>query len=192
MARDAMHTLDALGLAGRVCGFFESASAYRARQIDGVPVQPIESLDCDAADVLVAVGAGHVRAALVASLPAWTRYPIYVHPGVPVGRRVELGAGTFIGAGCILTCDITVGSHVQLNIGTTVTHDCVLGDYVTTAPGVRLSGGCRIGEGAFLGSGACVRERVSILPGAVVGMGAVVLRDVPGGVWVGNPARQLR
>ncbi len=193
MARDALHTLDALGLAAAVIGFFETPEIVRERDVSGLPVRATTALDIGATDLLVAVGSGTARSVLVAGLPPTARYPRYVHPSVSIGRNVEMGSGTLVCAGSIMTGDIRLGRHVQLNIGTFVTHDCVLGDFVTTAPGVRISGNCRIGPRSFIGTNASIREGTTIDADTVVGMGAVVTRDLSGGgVWIGNPARRIR
>lgn len=192
MARDALHTLDALGIADRVVGFFESPAIWSERRVGGLPVLASTHLDFDSMELLVAVGCGSARASIVADFPGGAYYPSYVHPSVQLGRRVEIGAGCLVCAGSLLTTDIRIGRHVQLNIGTFVTHDCVLEDFVTAAPGVRLSGNCTVGARAFLGTGSCVRERTTIAADSIIGMGAVVTCDVPGGTWVGNPARHLR
>ena len=192
MARDALHVLDALGLGAKLAGFFESAAVWRPRRVGGLPVLSLDTLDTGAMDLVVAVGSGNAREAIIGSLPSEARYPSYLHPSVLVGRNVGIGAGTLVCAGSILTCDIEVGEHVQLNIGTYVTHDCVLGALVTTGPGVRISGNCTIGRRAYIGTNACLRERTRVGDDAVVGMGAVVVADIDGGVWVGNPARRLR
>lgn len=192
MARDALHTLAALGLDGQVAAFFESRDVWRPRDLAGLPVRALPTLDATAMDVLVAIGSGGAREALVEALPADTVFPTYIHPSVQVGPRVDIGAGSLVCAGSILTTDIRIGRHAQLNIGTFVTHDCVLGDFVTASPGVRLNGNCTVGARVLLGTGACVRERTTIAADSVIGMGAVVLRDVAGGTWVGNPARRLR
>lgn len=192
MARDALHTLDALGLGGRIAGFFESPDVWTEREVGGLKVRPLAAIDAATMDILIAIGSGAARELVVHALPTDARYPTFVHPSVSVGRNVEIGAGSLVCAGSILTCDIRIGAHVQLNIATLVTHDCVLEDFATTAPGVRISGNCRLGRRAYVGTSACIRERTRIGDDVTVGMGAVVVNDLDAGTWVGNPARRLR
>ena len=121
------------------------------------------------------------------------RFATLVHPRADLGTSVEVGAGSVIHAGCVLTADVQVGRHVEMMPGTVLTHDDVVDDGVTFGAGVRVAGGVHIGTDAYVGSGACVRERLVVGAGSVVGMGAVVLGDVPPGeVWAGNPARFIR
>lgn len=191
MARDALHVLDALGLGARISGFHESAAVWQARDLLGLPVLPLDRIDAGS-DVLIAIGNGAARAAMVEAMPVEVDYPVFVHPSVSIGRAVELGEGTLVCAGSILTVNIRVGRHVQLNLGSFLAHDGAHGDFVTTGPGARINGHCTIGARAYIGSNACLRERTTVAADAVIGMGAVVVCDVPGGTWVGNPARRLR
>ena len=50
-------------------------------------------------------------------------------------RWVELGSGTVVTAGCILTNQIRIGSHVHVNLDSTIGHDCVVKDFVPSRPG---------------------------------------------------------
>ncbi|MGH7625559.1 MAG: hypothetical protein ACREOJ_09600 [Gemmatimonadaceae bacterium] len=112
-----------------------------------------------------------------------------------MSRFVELGEGTIVCAGCILTVNIAIGRHVHLNLDCTIGHDAVLEDFVTLAPGVHVSGCVKIERGAYLGTGAVVINGTQVRPlvvgaGAIVGAGAVVTKNVsPGVTVVGVPAR---
>lgn len=193
MARDALNVLDALGLADRVVGMFESDDIWQSREISGFPVLPFSAIEPGKVEALIAVGDPRQRASIRDRLPSEIHYPVFVHPSVVVGRKVELSKGTLVCAGSILTCDITIADHVQINIATSVTHDCVLGNFSTTAPGVRISGNCTIGAYAYLGTNCSVHQKIRIGEGVTVGMGSVVIRDLDaGGVYVGNPARRIR
>jgi sugar O-acyltransferase (sialic acid O-acetyltransferase NeuD family) len=141
--------------------------------------------------VLAAIGDPDTRRRLVERAVALgARFHRLIHPAAVVGSRVEIGPGSFITAGCVLTSDIALGSHVIVNVAATVAHDCRLGDYATLAPGVHLSGAVTIGAGANLGTGAVTVQGVRIGEGAIIGAGAVVTEDVPAdSVAVGVPAR---
>jgi len=57
------------------------------------------------------------------------RWPVLIDPSVILDReRVNIGAGSVICAGSILTTDIEIGSFVTLNLDCTVGHDAVIGD----------------------------------------------------------------
>lgn len=121
------------------------------------------------------------------------RYATLVHPLAAVSRSCNIGPGSVIHAGCVLTTAVTVGAHVAMMPQVVLTHDDCVADHVTFGAGGRLAGGVRVGEGAYVGSATSVREEVTIGDWSLVGMGSVVTRPVPSGqVWAGVPARYLR
>lgn len=122
---------------------------------------------------------------------------VLVHPRVERSRRVEIGPGSIVCAGCILTTNIWIGRHVHINLGCTIAHDARLDDFATLAPGVHVSGFVHIGKRAYLGTGAVLINGNSAKPlvigdDAVIGAGACVIGDVPPSGKVGGvPARPL-
>ena len=182
-----------------VLGMLDDDPARHGVSVDGVTVLGGLDLvhDHPDADVLVCVAnparpAG--RAKVVARLGlADDRYATLVHPAASVAHGVELGCGTILLAGAVITAPQRVGKHVLAMPHVLITHDDVVGDYATLAGRATLAGGVAVGESAYLGAGALVRQGVHIGPEAVVGMGAVVLADVPAGeTWAGIPAARLR
>jgi len=125
-------------------------------------------------------------------LPA-ERHPVLRHPAASIAAGTEIGPGTVLLAGTVVTAPQRVGAHVAAMPQVVLTHDDAVGDYVTLASRVALGGRVTVEEGAYLGAGALVREGLAVGAWALVGMGSVVLRDVPRGeVWAGAPARRLR
>jgi sugar O-acyltransferase (sialic acid O-acetyltransferase NeuD family) len=109
-----------------------------------------------------------------------------------MSKWVEVGAGSIICAGCVLTCQISLGKHCHLNLNTTVGHDCTFGDFCTVAPGVNISGNCTFGNRVDVGTQAAFRQHVRVCDDAVIGMGAVVVKDiVEAGTYVGVPAKRV-
>ena len=116
-----------------------------------------------------------------------------IDPSVPVPRRLELGAGCYINAGCTLGAASQFGSFVLINRGASIGHHVSLGAFVSIGPGVVLAGQVTIGTGSVIGAGATILPGVAIGDNAVVGAGSVVTRDVPAGcLALGNPARIVR
>jgi sugar O-acyltransferase (sialic acid O-acetyltransferase NeuD family) len=116
-----------------------------------------------------------------------------VHPSALIGASTEVGEGTVICPGVVLTCDIRLGVFNVLNCLSTVGHDAVIGDWTTLSGHCDITGHVTVGSGVFFGS------RASVIPGrrvgdnAVVGAGAVVVGHVPEGRTVfGNPAKVLK
>jgi sugar O-acyltransferase (sialic acid O-acetyltransferase NeuD family) len=123
--------------------------------------------------------------------------PTIIHPNVEYSEWVEIGPGSVICAGNILTTNIKLGEHVQINLDCTIGHDVIMDDYTTLAPGVHLSGWVHLGKRVYVGTGAVIINGAEGKPliiedDAVVGAGACVTKSVPSGTTVvGVPAKPL-
>jgi sugar O-acyltransferase (sialic acid O-acetyltransferase NeuD family) len=146
---------------------------------------------------ITAVGDNRTRAKLVTkaeslrmnNLNPWTLRS----PRATIGHNVEIGEGSCLAPGSIITTHVNLGKHCILNVNASVSHDCWLGDFVNINPGALICGNVNIGEGCYVGAGATIIDKVSIGDWAVIGAGAVVIEDVPPGVTaVGVPAKIIK
>jgi sugar O-acyltransferase (sialic acid O-acetyltransferase NeuD family) len=145
--------------------------------------------------IVIAIGSPSTKKKIAGKISnPFIKYPVLIHPHVPIpGRNVQIGEGTMICAGCIVTVDINIGKHVLLNVGTIVCHDSRLGDFVSIMPSVNISGEVEIGEGTYLGTGTKVIQQISIGSNTIVGAGAVVTNSLPSNCTaVGIPANPIR
>ncbi len=142
--------------------------------------------------IFSAAGAPRLKKKLI-DLWSGNNYAKLVSANADIGSRTEIGVGTLVASGSVLTTDIKVGEHVLINTGCTVGHDTIIGDYATLAPGVHIGGKATIGNGVFVGIGATIKNGVKIAPGAVIGAGAVVIEDIEeeNSVYVGVPAKMV-
>lgn len=125
----------------------------------------------------------------VCNLVAWTLR----HPQAIMGHDVEIGEGTCLAPGSIITTRVRIGKHCILNVNASISHDCVIGDFVNINPAATICGNVEIGEGCYIGAGATVIDKVKIGAWTVVGAGAVVVEDLPAHVTaVGVPARVIK
>lgn len=116
-----------------------------------------------------------------------------VHPKATVGVKVNVGHGTIICPGAVLTTNIVAARGLIVNLNATIGHDCRLGEFVTVSPGANISGGCTIGDMAYIGTNCSVREKVSIHQTSTVGMGSALVRSTSEpGVFVGIPAKAMK
>lgn len=165
---------------------------YKESEVMGIKVIRRSEFDVSLYNVVVAVGDPIARKKIVESLPKETTYATIIHPTVVKSEWVNIGEGSIITAGVILTCNIDLGKHTHLNLNSTIGHDCKAGDYFTTAPAVNISGNCSIGNCVYIGTNVSIREKVSICDNVVIGMGSVVLKNIAeAGVFVGSPLRKL-
>lgn len=122
-------------------------------------------------------------------------YPILIHPNVQIGdnKYIEIGGGTIITAGNIITVNIKIGKHVILNLSCTVGHDTTIGDYSSFMPAVNISGEVNIKEGVYIGTGAKIINQLEIGEYTIVGSGAVVSKSLPAKCTaVGIPAKVIK
>jgi len=172
--------------------FMVSDNHFKGERILGVEVIPQSKFDPLKYDVIIGIGDPSVRKAMVESLPKETSYATIIHPSVVMSKWVEIGEGSIITAGSILTCNIKIGKHAHLNLHTTIGHDCVIGDYFTSTPGVNISGNCTFGDCVYFGTNASTREKLSICSNVTIGMGGVVVKSIDKeGVYIGNPLHKF-
>lgn len=121
-------------------------------------------------------------------------YPTLIHPNVLIGSdEVNIGEGTIICAGNILTVNINIGKHVILNLACTVGHDTNIGNYSSFMPAVNISGEVNILEGVYVGTGAKIINQLEIGANTIVGAGAVVSKSLPAHCTaVGIPAKPIK
>jgi len=116
--------------------------------------------------------------------------PAVVDPTAVVARSTEIGAGSYVNAGCIVGAAGRLGRFVLVNRAAGLGHHIVVGDFASIGPGVTIAGQVEIGEGAMIGAGAVVGPAVRLGAHCVLAPGAAVRNDVPAGAIAGgNPAR---
>ncbi|RPD46972.1 acetyltransferase [Hymenobacter sediminis] len=181
-----------------IAGFYDDR-APASSTIHGLPyLGTIDDLKAqpEPRHVAVAVGNSHSRAAIVERLKApHITFAVLVHPGVALAayQQIQVGEGSIICQGCILTCDITLGRHVLLNLGCTIGHDAVLEDFCSLMPHANVGGEAYLEAGAYLGTNATVINQVRVGTYAILGAGAVAVRSLPAHCTaVGVPAQVLK
>ena len=186
----------------RDCGFNVVGVLDDAFVSAGVTVSDVELLgkvedwlqyqDCS---FIVAIGSPRTRATVVEKMNALGKpdFATLIHPSVQMSSFVQIGRGTLICAGTILTVDIKLGSHVILNLNVTVGHESIIGDYVTVAPMVAVSGNVCLDEYTEVGTGASIKQGLKLHRGSMLGMGSVLTKEIPANtIFAGNPAKRLR
>jgi len=156
-------------------------------------ILPLSKFDYKKYEIIIAVGEPRDRFNIVQKLPKETKYFTHIHHSVEIlDPNIEIGEGSIICAGCILTTNIKLGKHTHLNLQTTIGHDCEIGDYFTTAPGVKISGNCKIYDRVYIGTNASIKQKISINSLSTIGMNATVVKHIETpGVYIGTPAKKI-
>jgi len=175
-----------------VACFMVDDEFYRESKILGLDVIPFSDFDPALFNVVVAIGEPSLRKFAVESLPQTTTYTTIIHPSAVISEWVEIGEGSIITAGTILTCNIKIGKHAHINLHTTIGHDCVIGDFFTAAPAANISGKCKFGNCVYFGTNSAIREGVMVTDNVTIGMGGIVVKNIAEeGVYIGNPLKKL-
>lgn len=156
-------------------------------------ISPMSEFDPEEYKVVVAIGDSNARYEIVNRLPKNTEYFTYIHPSAQIiGNDFEIGEGSIICAGAIVTTNCIIGKHAHLNLLTTIGHDCRIGDFFTTAPGVKISGNCNIGDRVYFGTNSSIRQKLNVCDDVTVGLNAGIVKSINSpGVYTGTPAKIL-
>ena len=156
-------------------------------------ILPLSNFNPEKYEVVVAISDSYHRQSIVNKLPKKTKFFTHIHPSSQIhGNDVEIGEGSIICAGSIITTNVKLGKHTHINLLTTIGHDCIIGDFFTTAPGVQISGNETIGNRVYFGTRSCVKQKLKICDDVIIGMNAGVVRDITQpGIYIGTPAKKL-
>ena len=173
------------------CMFFVDEQYYDGKD---KKIKSILDFNPNEYELVIAIGDSNDREKIANSLPKNTKYFTHIHPSVQIhGNDVEIGEGSIICAGTIITTNVKIGKHAHLNLMTTIGHDNIIGNYFTTAPGVKISGNSNIGNKVYFGTNSCNKEKTTICDNVIVGLNSGVVKhiDKPG-VYVGTPAIKIK
>lgn len=121
-------------------------------------------------------------------------FPTIIHPNASISNDyVEIGEGSIICEGTIITCNIKIGKFVILNLMCTVGHDTIIDDYCAFMPSVNISGEVHIHNAVYVGTGAKIINLLEIGENTIIGAGAVVSKSIPANCTaVGIPAKPIK
>jgi sugar O-acyltransferase (sialic acid O-acetyltransferase NeuD family) len=164
--------------------------------LDNIEIlKPLEEIDINNYRALVAIGNPLLRKKIIESLPFEIEHYTFIDKRAILLDKdtINIGEGSIITAGTVITTNINIGKFSHLNLNTTVGHDSNLGDFLTTTPGVHISGETNIGKYAYFGCGSVVKNKINICDNVVVGMNSVVNKDITeSGVYVGAPIKKIK
>lgn len=170
--------------------FFVSDHQYKGEN----NIKPLSKFRIDKYDACVAIGDPITRTKIVDNLPKNTNFLTFVHPSAQLlDNNIDIGHGSIICAGSIITTNVKIGKHSHINLNSTIGHDCHIGDFFTCAPDVNVSGNCDIGDLVYIGTNAVVREKIKICSNVVIGLNSGIVKNiVESGIYVGTPAKRIK
>lgn len=179
-------------------GYLVDDAYITSNLINGLPI--LGSIDWIKSNpdvfIVVAVGSSSLRRRVfekIETVSGKERYATLVHPRAWVGEFVEVGPGSIVCSGALITTNIKIGKGVHVNIGSTIGHDAILGDFVTLNPSVNISGNVKVDAGCEIGTGSVLIPHVQVDAWSIVGAGSVVTKSLPANVTaVGAPARVVK
>lgn len=197
LGREVIWLAQDCGARWNVIGVLDDAKELQDQTLCSIPVlgRVADWNKYAKADFVIALGAPRTRRAVAARMNAAgePKFATLIHPSVRMSSFVEIGAGSIVAAGCIVTTQVRIGRHNMLDRMVNIGHDCVLGDFCTVSPMVPMGGNVVLGAGVWIGASASIRQGVRMGAGSMAGMGAVVVKDVPANqLVVGSPARHMK
>jgi sugar O-acyltransferase (sialic acid O-acetyltransferase NeuD family) len=140
-----------------------------------------------------AIGSAKVRKKIIEKIQDKVQFATLIDPSVIMSESVQIGVGTIVCAGTIITVDEKIGNHVILNLDCTLGHDDVIDDFVTLYPSVNVSGNCHLEECVEMGTGSQIIQGLNVGSGTIVGASACVINNLPEDVTaVGCPAKIIK
>lgn len=117
-------------------------------------------------------------------------FPIIKHPNLRLHRTIEIGEGSILYEGIVISPNVKLGKHIIVSPKCGIGHDSVIEDYVSLLWNVNISGNDYIEEGVLFGSGSTIIQGKKVKSGSIIGAGAVVVNDINHiGTFAGIPAK---
>jgi sugar O-acyltransferase (sialic acid O-acetyltransferase NeuD family) len=161
----------------------------------GLPVLSLEALlkdpHTDGMHFICAIGNNAVRKTLVDRCLSSQWQPLsIIDPSVILGLETQIGVGTYLAPGCIISNQTVLKDHIIVNLHASVGHDCRVEMFAQLCPGARISGNCIIETGAFLGTNAALAPGRHMGHNSILGGGSFCAVDIPDSTTaLGTPAR---
>lgn len=199
-AREVVHLIEAINEVNNewhVLGYLDDNEKNHGLVINELPVLGGTEWLANREDIYVTLGIGSPKAkkAVVQKLANFinVQYPNLVYPGVKISRFNQLGKGTIICEGTILTTNIILDDFVIVNLNCTIGHDVHVKSYSTILPNSSISGNVVFEECVDFGTNATIIQGITVGEGTIVGAGAVVVKDLPAHCTaVGTPAKPIK
>jgi sugar O-acyltransferase (sialic acid O-acetyltransferase NeuD family) len=181
--------------AWRMVGFYDDG-IEKESLVDGWPILGgIEDLNrAGTLSLCIAIADPAIRQRVQQKISnSLISFPTLIHPTCLTGSSAnQIGQGSILTAGVILTVGIAIGDFCIVNLGSTIGHDVKLDDYCSIMPGCSISGNVTLGKRCIMGTGSRIIQGISIGEDCMIGAGALVTKSFQSGKKImGVPARAI-
>jgi acetyltransferase EpsM len=116
-----------------------------------------------------------------------------IHKSVYIGDSVKMGYGCLIAQNVVIQPNSWFGVNVSVRAGVNIGHDAILNDFSYVGPNAVLCGGARLEKAAHLGPNSTLENGCLMGEFSVVSSNTAIMKDTEAyGIYMGNPARQIR
>ena len=172
-----------------ILGFIDDNQDLKDQTFNGYPVlggidEIVEKYGNELKYVL-GIGEPRIKKQLIDKLENNNlEWPSIIHPSVRKTKYTEIGQGTIIFPGCVLSVNVKLGDFVCVNTLSSISHDSIIDNYTNINPGAFINGNVQVRTGVYLGSGCKIIQDIKIGDWSIIGAGAVIIEDVPENVTV--------
>lgn len=115
----------------------------------------------------------------------------YVSSRSFVWHNVPMGDNVFVFEDNTIQPFVKLGSNIVLWSGNHIGHHSTIESHNFISSHVVISGFCHIGESCFFGVNSTVGNNVTVGKDAYVGAGALIVKDIPAGAFIRQPANAV-
>lgn len=182
----------------RVIAFTQEQNFISMKELQGLPVIPFEDLEMLNSEFEIVIGIGYTQ---MNNLKKKV-YNLCVNKGYKVATYISTNAVVYtndIQEGCFLAPGAVVGPGCKLGkanflaSSAVLSHDNEIGNFNYISTNAVFGGFSKVKDNCFFGLHCTIKDGIDIASNNLFGSAANVLKSVniSGGVFVGNPARQL-
>ena len=182
----------------KVIAFTQEKNFISKKELQGLPVIPFEELDSFEESFEIVLGIGYTKMNKLKE----RIYDMCISNGYKIATYISTNAivytndiqeGCFIAPGSVVGPGCKIGKGNYLESSVVLSHDNELGDFNFLSTNTVFGGFSKVESNCFLGLHSTIKNDVTIASDNLFGSAVNVLTSVVnrGGVFVGNPARQL-
>lgn len=182
----------------RVIAFTQEKNYISKFKLHGLPVLAFEELKSVNQDFEIILGIGYTRMnklkQKIYCMCKRNDYKVatYISTNALVYTK-DIQDGCFIAPGVLVGPGCIIGAGNYLASSVVLSHDNILGNFNFLSTNAVFGGFSKVEDNCFFGLNSTIKDGIIIASNTLVGAAANVLRTISsvGGVYVGNPARQL-